>query len=257
MAFLPEWTWYNVLPVAFFLGVALPGFKGQSKAEEAPVVWSKFAIGRSHNWPVSARCGMLSKYIPAFLLTTWRVTVFKAGLGAMEIMMLAHFAKRICEVLFLHDFSGSPTEDGVSSVTIGGFYSLVAWSYCRDGAQADGFVFCLGVALFCVGMFGNFYHHVLLTHLRRPNFKGPSDTSGKYKIPIGGLFELVTCPHYLFEITMFWGASITAFSLLSMSLAVETAMRLAGHAMSTTRWYQGKFGKSWPEERKHMVPYIF
>lgn len=48
-----------------------------------------------------------------------------------------------------------------------------------------------GVVLFLVGILGNFYHHFLLSKLRVKGDKG-------YKIPKGGLFSLVICPHYLF-----------------------------------------------------------
>jgi hypothetical protein len=48
----------------------------------------------------------------------------------------SHFAKRILEVLILHDFSGSPTEEGYACVVIGGFYARVIWLFVRDGARA-------------------------------------------------------------------------------------------------------------------------
>jgi very-long-chain enoyl-CoA reductase len=257
MAFLPECTWYNILIVVYFAGTAILAFKGQQKAEEGAVVWSKFAIGKVHKFPISARVGMLAKYVPAFTIITLKVAVFTFSLGLMESMMLIHFGKRILEVLYLHDFSGSPTEDGTSSFFIGLFYAFAAWLYCRDGSQASTLVLDFGVMLFCIGIVGNFYHHLILARLRTPGYKGPSDASGKYKLPSGGFFDLTSCPHYLFEILGFWGAAIAAFNLITFSMAINTTMMLTGHAMSTTRWYQSKFGKLWPEERKHIIPYIF
>lgn len=255
MAFF-ELTWYNVLFLSYFIGMAAPVFQGQTKAEEGAVVWGKFARGKSPKFPMSALMGYLSKYVPSFIFIILRMTVFNVGAGTMEVMMLTMHGKRICECLFVHNFAGSPIEDGTSSIIIGAFYTFTAWLFCRDGDQAEGLVFCFGVALFHVGILGNLYHHVLLARLRKPNFKGPSDSSGKYKIPVGGLFELVTCPHYLFECVYFWGLAITAFSAIPVSMAFNTSMMLTGHAMSTTRWYQSKFGTAWPEERKHIVPYI-
>jgi len=255
MALVPEWTWCNILLLSYFVGMAIPVFKGQAKAEDGAVVWGKFARDKSHTFPVSARIGYLCKYVPAFMFIVLRITVFNVEAGIMEFMMLTQHGKRICEVLFVHDFGGSPIEDGTSSICIGMFYSFVAWVYCRGGAQAEGLAFCFGVSLFCAGIVGNLYHHILLARLRDPTFKGPSDESGKYKIPIGGLFELVTCPHYFFECMYYWGAAITAFNLIPMSVAANTSMMLAGHATSTTRWYQSKFGNQWPED--HIVPCVF
>nr|TKW12355.1 hypothetical protein SEVIR_5G031050v2 [Setaria viridis] len=55
-----------------------------------------------------------------------------------------------------------------------------------------------GALVFAVDTAGNFYHHHLLSRLRAA---GGGDKG--YKIPRGGLFELVACPQYLFEIIGF------------------------------------------------------
>jgi very-long-chain enoyl-CoA reductase len=64
-----------------------------------------------------------------------------------------------------------------------------------------------GIALFPVGIIGNVYHLYLLSKLRG---KGEN----VYKIPKGGLFDYLICPHYLFEIIWFYG-----FSLISQTLS--------------------------------------
>jgi very-long-chain enoyl-CoA reductase len=81
--------------------------------------------------------------------------------------------------------------------------------------------------------------------------------TGKYKIPEGGLFGLVTCPHYLFEVLGFWGIAIVSRNLLPLTCALNTTCFLAGQASATTRWYVGKFGEKWPKERKHMIPFMY
>jgi hypothetical protein len=58
-----------------------------------------------------------------------------------------------------------------------------------------------GVLVFAVGIAGNLYHHYLLSRLR----SGSSGGDKGHRIPRGGLFELVTCPHYLFEIIGLFG----------------------------------------------------
>lgn len=35
------------------------------------------------------------------------------------------------------------------------------------------------------------------------------------------------------------------------------ASYLSGRAVATTRWYRAKFGKAWPEHRRHLVPFVF
>jgi very-long-chain enoyl-CoA reductase len=75
-----------------------------------------------------------------------------------------------------------------------------------------------GMLLFAIGIAGNFYHHYLLSQLR----KGGDDDKG-YKIPKGGLFELVTCPHYLFEITGFFGFAMISQSVYALAMASATS----------------------------------
>ena len=77
---------------------------------------------------------MLVKYIPALCLAGYWSVVH--GPDAVSVVMASHFSKRILEVLLLHDFSGSPTEEGYVCVVIGGFYAMVTWLFVRDGARA-------------------------------------------------------------------------------------------------------------------------
>jgi hypothetical protein len=49
----------------------------------------------------------------------------------------SHFAKRILEVLILHDFSGSPTEEGYACVVIGGFYAMSHLAFCAGRRQGQ------------------------------------------------------------------------------------------------------------------------
>jgi very-long-chain enoyl-CoA reductase len=107
-----------------------------------------------------------------------------------------------------------------------------------------------GVLLFVVGIVGNFYHHYLLSQLR----KGGSDEKG-YKIPKGGLFELVTCPHYLFEIAGFFGFAMISQTVYALAMASGTAVYLVGRSLATKRWYKSKF-EEYPTRIKALVPYI-
>ena len=59
--------------------------------------------------------------------------------------------------------------------------------------------------MFAVGSAGNLYHHHLLASLRKGGDTG-------YKVPMGGLFELVAAPHYLFELVA-WARHVTICSL--------------------------------------------
>ncbi|MBA0841483.1 hypothetical protein Goarm_003971, partial [Gossypium armourianum] len=92
----------------------------------------------------------------------------------------------------------------------------------------------LGIVLFLIGISGNFYHHYLLSKLRTKGGK-------EYKIPKGGLFELVICPHYLFEILGFMGISLISQTLYSFSTTLGIAVYLMCRGYVTRKWYMSKF----------------
>jgi protein-S-isoprenylcysteine O-methyltransferase Ste14 len=109
-----------------------------------------------------------------------------------------------------------------------------------------------GVLAFAVGLAGNFYHHYLLSRLRA----GGDDDKKGYKIPTGGLFGLVTCPHYLFEILAFFGFAMISQTLYALTVAVGTAAYLAGRSFATRKWYDSKFDE-FPSRIKALVPYVW
>lgn len=107
-----------------------------------------------------------------------------------------------------------------------------------------------GAAVFAIGMLGNLYHHCLLSKLRK---KGDELS---YKIPEGGLFGLVICPHYLFEILIWVGVALMAQTLNASSFMLGSAFYLMGRSWATKRWYISKF-ESFPKGIKALLPYIY
>ncbi|KAF0907950.1 hypothetical protein E2562_022336 [Oryza meyeriana var. granulata] len=113
-----------------------------------------------------------------------------------------------------------------------------------------------GVVVFAIGVAGNFYHHRLLSQLRTTKQDSDGDGGEKqYKIPTGGLFGLVTCPHYLFEIVSFFGFAMIAQTVHALVIAFGTAVYLAGRSCATRRWYESKF-EDFPASTKALVPYL-
>eukprot|EP00274_Cyanoptyche_gloeocystis_P004957 CAMPEP_0196667728 /NCGR_PEP_ID=MMETSP1086-20130531/65240_1 /TAXON_ID=77921 /ORGANISM="Cyanoptyche gloeocystis , Strain SAG4.97" /LENGTH=193 /DNA_ID=CAMNT_0042005083 /DNA_START=99 /DNA_END=677 /DNA_ORIENTATION=- len=116
-------------------------------------------------------------------------------------MYMSHFTKRCLECLYLHEYSTKISP--ISVVAIAVAYTIPTLLAAKvhngtmsikDATQIPVSRLFLGLAIFIIGEVGNFYHHMLLSNLRRE--KGTK----QYLIPTGGLFELVVCPHYFFEI---------------------------------------------------------
>jgi len=208
---------------------------------------------------LKSRDGMLVAYAPALAAAAASFAVPGAVEGAraqiLSAALAVHFLKRVLEVLFVHRYSGNMPLD--TAVTIGTSYllSTVTMIYAQHLSRGlpDPPVDMLypGVVVFAVGIAGNFYHHYLLSRLRADGGGGEKG----YKIPRGGLFELVTCPHYLFEITGFFGFAMIGQTVYALAVATGTAAYLAGRSCATRRWYESKF-EEFPARIKALVPFL-
>ena len=95
----------------------------------------------------------------------------------------------------------------------------------------------------------------VLLSLRKRRSNGNSN--GSYFIPRGGLFELVSCPHYLGEIIEWTGFSLACdLSLASVSFVLWTCSNLIPRAMTQHSWYHSKFREEYPKYRKAIIPFI-
>ncbi|CAN6203083.1 unnamed protein product [Urochloa humidicola] len=211
---------------------------------------------------LKSRDGMLVAYVPALLAAAASFAVPGAVDGAraeiLSAALSAHFLKRVLEVLFVHRYSGSMPLDTAVTIGTSYFLSTATMIYAQHLSHGlpDPAVDLLypGVAVFAVGIAGNFYHHYLLSRLRSDN-RGGGGGEKEYKIPSGGLFGLVACPHYLFEILGFFGFAMIGQTAYALAVATGTAAYLAGRSCATRRWYQSKF-EEFPERIKALVPFL-
>ena len=182
------------------------------------LTYGKFARQASLKWlSIPSRLGMLLLYAPAAAVAGFMLSGMSAHGGRQALvgwMMLAHFGKRSLECL-LHRYSGSMPLASSGSISL--LYMTECFTYVHySGRVAAGshmpWGLPVGLALFGVGLLGNFYHHYLLATLRSPG-------ETKYKVPRGGCFEYVAAPHYFFE--------LLRFGLLALTLTLNLARTLA------------------------------
>jgi 3-oxo-5-alpha-steroid 4-dehydrogenase 1 len=106
-----------------------------------------------------------------------------------------------------------------------------------------------GVALFVVG----FLTHVLadrdLRQLRKPGELG-------YKVPQGGLFDLIASPNYFGEIVEWTGWALATWSLPGLAFALFTMANLVPRARAHRKWYRETF-PDYPLERKRVIPFVY
>jgi len=82
--------------------------------------------------------------------------------------------------------------------------------------------------------------------------------SYEHAIPRGGLFDHVSCPHYLMEIIIYLAFLLIGgyrhVTLLSIVIFVVTNQLVAGYL--THRWYRTHFGALYPAQRKAVIPFV-
>lgn len=245
-----DWLWFMIqLVIAGFV------YWGEG-TDRFHLAYSKFRKGGG----ISTRTGMLIIYGLPLLV------VFM-GYNAMQrpdswyhivlfIALAFHFGKRCLEVIFVHRYS-RPMGVG-TALLIGALYSYIAFSAHFNQnmeismLEADALPLLpliLGGLIFIAGQAGNLYHHLLLRNLRKEGETG-------YVIPQGGLFALVTAPHYMFEIIAWIGYAVMARHLGLWGIVFIIAGYLAGRAKQTREWYL-KTVPGYPEERKALVPFVW
>ncbi|UJG41496.1 MAG: DUF1295 domain-containing protein [Candidatus Heimdallarchaeum aukensis] len=109
--------------------------------------------------------------------------------------------------------------------------------------------FIVGSLLFILGFIFNRKAEFSLRKLRK---KGESS----YKIPYGGMFELISCPNYFFEIIEWIGWAIITWSIPGLVFMIWTIANLGPRAVSTHNWYKNNF-PNYPKSRKALIPFVF
>ncbi len=106
-----------------------------------------------------------------------------------------------------------------------------------------------GIALFVAGWAINLDADARLRRLRAPGETG-------YKIPAGGLYELISCPNYFGELLEWTGWAIATWSPGGLAFAIFTAANLLPRAVANHRWYKAQF-LDYPRQRRIIFPFIY
>ena len=189
------------------------------------------------------------------------VAIYFAGSHAFELaplallaMWQAHYVQRT----FVYPFTmrpGGRTPVGVVAMGFT-FNATNAYLNARWLSELGSYetsllwspAFLIGLAVFIAGYRINRWADHVLANLRAPGETG-------YKVPRGGLYELISCPNYFGELLVWTGFAIAAGSLAGWSFVAFTTANLVPRAISHHRWYRAKF-PDYPTARRAVLPFV-
>ncbi len=243
----PEWTTGNIIFYSSLTLIVLAygplEYFGQSM-----MAYSKFRPTSG----IPTRLGMFILYFTPLIALLIAALPYISNPTTVQLFVFGavfiQFAKRVLEVLFLQKYSGPI---GIlTTAIIAGFYSLAAFliGYTnRRPMQAMDIWSYIGIGVFFIGIIGNFIHHKILVDLRKSTLD--------YIIPSGGLFNLIICPHYLFELVTWFGIALLSRHFGAFLILAGFTLYLTARSLRTLKWYRERFS-DFPSDRKALIPFI-
>merc|ERR1712130_812956 len=239
-----------------------------------PYEYSKFAPSKSKN-QVSGKvlyliayslpfCSAVLTFIYYFIFIHKTVSVSSITYYhfiAPNILLILHFSKRLYETMYVH--ISTSKSNAFVAMQIGTFYAMgnimMLYYQLLIGNASDytecNKSFIIGMIVFIIGQYGNYYHHYLLRMGRLNMRKYKNKKNTKYVIPTGGFFEYVFSPHYLFEIIAWFGLAIVSKHLIIFAHTWTMFGYLVGRSKKTKEWYAKQFGSKCCQ-RKAIIPFL-
>nr|XP_020459131.1 polyprenol reductase isoform X1 [Monopterus albus] len=181
----------------------------------------------------------------------------------VQLLLWVHSLRRLLECLFVSVFSDGAMHLVQYVFGLGYYIVLGLTVLCSDhlgkgtGAlfsQLDWF-HVAGVALFTGASLLQHQSMVLLARLRTGK-SGTVETLA-HRVPRGGLFELVSCPHYFSELLIYVSLSLV-FGGLSLTWWIVVLYVLFSQALAAQLchdFYISKY-ESYPKHRKAYIPFV-
>jgi hypothetical protein len=198
----------------------------------------------------------------------WSIVCFfwrtRRQLDRLNALLFSLFVLHYVQRSIFYPLRLKPGRNGIPLATVASAFLycningyLQARSLCEFDSLGNSIVadplVVLGLIMFLGGAALNLQSDAILRDL---SAKGGG--SGGYRIPVGGLFDYVSAPHFLGEIVE-WGGYCLASrcTLASLSFWLFTAANLTPRAVAHHRWYREVFKDSYPRSRKALVPFIW
>ncbi|KAK9889052.1 hypothetical protein WA026_004332 [Henosepilachna vigintioctopunctata] len=171
---------------------------------------------------------------------------------------ILHYLKRILETIFVHRFSHGtmPIRNLFKNCSYyWGFAFYVAYHVNHPlWTEPPAVISYLGFAIWTVCELGNLSTHLLLRDLRPAGStvrKIPYPNSN----PLTGLFDLVSCPNYTYEVGSWLGYTLMSGCLPALIFTLAGFYQMSVWAMGKHRNYKKEFS-DYPKQRKAIIPFV-
>lgn len=196
----------------------------------------------------------------------------------LVILLSTHLLRRTYECICVHQWTPSSKMHVMGYLAGAAHYLWFPFSFVQVpcGAKSsstrdeDAHLLWLSYFVFLVGIWAQYQqhrHHVLLAQLRKT--KDTNNTyyakeAPKYRIPIGGWFRWISCPHYLAEIVLYCCFAILVHfdgdrdHVLRMRLVLLfVVLNLSVTATRVHRWYYEHCPGYNELQRRALIPFLF
>lgn len=260
--YVPDWNAVTI--TAFVIGLLL-SFSALATMSGETTPYSKFGNRQKFD-DIPSRKAMLTMYTPSVivcLLIQCPSLQLATQFDIVHFLVMAHFVKRIFEVLFVHIYKSSTNAETMlivmAAYTTSTLMDLLVVKRIPNSVFSST-ITNYGIAFVIIGEVINGYHHILLRHLRLNKNKG-GQKKRDYSLPTGGLFEYVIAPHYFAEQIVFLGFIMLSQNIVTFALKLFPFIYLSARASKTHEWYRvnltDKNEKVKLLKRKNLIPFIW
>ncbi|KAL7852354.1 hypothetical protein SRHO_G00181390 [Serrasalmus rhombeus] len=238
-------------------GLIIAGFLYFLHQMTTHVPYGRYVEPHSPGVMVPAKAAWLIQELPSFLVPMLLVLTTESlsdlGRSLLLCTFVLHYFQRTFIYALLTKGRPTPLHIMVSAVVfcaVNGFLHGHSMLHCVQ-YEADWHTdirFIAGLLLFFSGMAINIHSDHILRNLRKPG-------EVVYKIPKGGMFELVSGANFFGEILEWCGYAMASWSLPAFSFAFFTVCSIGPRAYHHHRYYLEKFD-DYPKSRKAVIPFI-
>ncbi|XP_028676942.1 3-oxo-5-alpha-steroid 4-dehydrogenase 2a isoform X2 [Erpetoichthys calabaricus] len=249
----------NELMIHFITGVLLlGGVQYFIRQLSVRVHYGRYVETRRAMPMVPAKAAWFIQELPSFLVPFLLWYNLDGDSSAANNFLLLMFGGHYFQRTFIYSpltrGQHSPLEIVIAAIifcTMNGFFQGHYLLHCAiySDAWLTDIRFILGLIIFLLGMAVNIHSDHILRNLRTPG-------EISYKIPRGGLFELVSGANFLGEIVEWFGYALASWSLPAFSFAFFTLCSIGPRAYHHHRYYLEKF-EDYPRSRKALIPFVF